>query len=297
MRIGILVALVFAWRVFCTEFLAAQDFPQLSATDVSKAKIIKQKTYEGEGLYGYMDGGAELYMAYGFEKLSLQEIEINSEKYTVIIYRMAEPQSAFGIYSIYRFKCDSTIKLTRNECVTAYQYSAQRNKYYYSVINQSGSKAAQQESLNMAKILIGKIYPDSIPWPDLFNMDVLIEYQTSLKYIRGNIALQQVLVDWNQYLGAFKNYSMWYLPIENENSGNIYMAIINFINAADCKAFLKNTALSVQNIGDKNLKKGKLGWMINENSILYLDITGIKESPDPYANAIYLFLTKLGKRR
>jgi hypothetical protein len=297
MRRRIWLALILALEMVSFESLSAQEFPQLLKEDIPDAKITVQKTYEGEGLYGYIDGGAELYMAYGFEKLVLEEVELNAEKYTVLVYKMADPQSAFGIFSLYRYKCDSAVRLTRSECITAYQYLAERNRYYYSIINQSGSKLAKQESLNLAKIFAGKIHPDSIPWPDLFNMDLFIGYQNSLRYIRDNVALQQVLADWTLYFESIKNYSLWFLPVENERTGNFYIALIRFTNATDCAVFIKNSSLSLHNTGEMNIKKEKLGWMTNENSILYFDAGGMKESPDPYLNAIYQFLPKLKKKK
>ena len=172
---------IFAWGTGFIEILNSQEMPMLDSSDIPRAKFASLKTYSGHGLYDYMDGGAELYMEYGFDKLCIQEIELTGEKLTVQVYRMADLKSAFGIYSLYPYKCDSSTRLTRCECATRYQYLAERNKFYYSVINQEGSVLARQQSLYIARILAGKIHPDSIPWPDLFNMDLLIGYQNSLQ--------------------------------------------------------------------------------------------------------------------
>jgi hypothetical protein len=297
MRKSTFLIVIFIYATVFSGRLIAQDMPQLDTNDILHSTISSQKTYQGEGLYGYIDGGAELYMAYGFDKLVLQEVELGGEKYTIQIYRMADPQSAFGIYSIYRFNCDSSARLTRCQCATRYQYIAERNRYYYSIINQSGSTLARQQSLDIGHILAGKIHPDSIPWPDIFNMDVFIGYQNSLKYIRSNIALQQVLVEWSKYFEFIKNYSLWYLPIENEISGNIYIAFINFQNTSDAKLFIKNSALKLCKSGDKILTNGKLGWLIGDKELMFLDITRVKEPVSPYISAIYQFMNKLKKKK
>jgi hypothetical protein len=297
MKKGILLLVIFCWGIGLFIIIPAQDIPQLDPDEIQNAKITSQKTYEGEGLYGYIDGGAELYMEYGFDKLMRQELELNGEKFTLLIYRMADPQSAFGIYSLYRYKCDSATRLTRTECNSTYAYMAKRNRFYYSVINQTGSKSARMESIDFAKTLAGKIHPDSIPWPDLFNMDVFIGYQNALKYIRGNIALQQVLVDWSPYFETIRNYSAWYLPVENEKSGTLFLALIRFNNTADRKMFIKNTSLRLQKTGDFNLKKSKMGWNIGDFEILYLDATASNEALIPYASAIYQFLEKLNRKK
>jgi len=297
MKKRILMIVVLAWVFSLFMRLPAQDFPQLDPDEIQNAKITSQKTYEGEALYGFIDGGAELYMAYGFDKLVRQELELNGEKFTLLIYRLADPQSAFGIYSLFRYKCDSSARLTRTECTSDYVYIAERDKFYYSVINQTGSKSARLQSREFVSVLAGKINPDSIPWPDLFNMDVFIEYQNSLKFIRGNIALQQVLVDWSPYFESIKKFSLWYLPVEREKSGNFYIALINFSNEGDCKIFIRNAAVNIQSYGEMNLKKDKVGWMIGKEALLLLDASALNEPISPYASAVYQFLSKYNKKK
>jgi len=61
--------------------------------------------YNKEGLYGYIDGGAEIVLQYGFKELSVFKFKpaagaAAEEKELVLeIYRMGSGQAAFGIYS------------------------------------------------------------------------------------------------------------------------------------------------------------------------------------------------------
>lgn len=60
--------------------------------------------YNKEGLYGYIDGGAEIVLQYGFRELSVFEFkpasEADASKEIVLeIYRMASGEAAFGLYS------------------------------------------------------------------------------------------------------------------------------------------------------------------------------------------------------
>jgi hypothetical protein len=128
-------------------------------------------------------------------------------------------------------------------------------------------------------------------------MDVFIEYQNSLKFIRGNIALQQVLVDWSPYFESIMNFSAWYLPVEREKSGNLYVALISFSNESDCKAFIRNAAVNIQSYGEMNLKKDKVGWMIGKDALLFMDAAALNEPVSPYASAVYQFLSKYNKKK
>nr|CAI78563.1 hypothetical protein [uncultured Aminicenantes bacterium] len=62
--------------------------------------------YVKESLYGYINGGAELYLPYGFENLEVGHFSRTpgtpSREIAVEIYRMASPLGAFGIFSVQR---------------------------------------------------------------------------------------------------------------------------------------------------------------------------------------------------
>jgi hypothetical protein len=56
--------------------------------------------YSGDDLYIYINGGAEIYQEYGFEKVALQDYSGPAESTVSLeIYRMSDPAAAFGIYS------------------------------------------------------------------------------------------------------------------------------------------------------------------------------------------------------
>lgn len=62
------------------------------------------QSFDPNTLYEYIDGGADLYLAYDFEELKVAEYQ-NSQKaaVTVDVYRHRTPTHAFGIYSQERF--------------------------------------------------------------------------------------------------------------------------------------------------------------------------------------------------
>ena len=163
---------------------------------------------------------------------------------------------------------------------------------YYSVINQYGSKKAAQESIELARTLAGKIHPDSIPWPEIFDYDLFIGYQNSLKLIHGNIALQHVLPAWSIFFESVGNYKAWYLPVETDKSGSFDLALISFKNPSDRKLFIKNSSLELQKIGNLNPGNARLGWKIGELDLLFIDASKFKDSLSPYASAFNQYITK-----
>ncbi|MBS0011466.1 MAG: hypothetical protein KFF49_08650, partial [Bacteroidales bacterium] len=49
------------------------DFPGLATDNLENASIESERTYTAESLFGYMNGGAELYLEYGFDRLVVSE--------------------------------------------------------------------------------------------------------------------------------------------------------------------------------------------------------------------------------
>ena len=87
-----------------------KDFPAPTADEAPAIKIIQEKYYDGNALWGHIDGGADLYLEYGFDKLLFQEIELNNIRFRIEYYRMKDPAAAFGIFSVSKFKCDIALK-------------------------------------------------------------------------------------------------------------------------------------------------------------------------------------------
>jgi hypothetical protein len=55
--------------------------------------------YTGDKLFDYMNGGAELYYEYGFERAGVQRYQTPPGEVTVEIYQMDLPANAYGIYT------------------------------------------------------------------------------------------------------------------------------------------------------------------------------------------------------
>jgi len=60
-------------------------------------------TYDARGLFTYMDGGAELYLAYGVQQLRVRKFaRPNQPPITLELYRLASAADAYGVFSFER---------------------------------------------------------------------------------------------------------------------------------------------------------------------------------------------------
>jgi hypothetical protein len=113
--------------------------PLLTPDDLSGARVATTGRYDGQALYGYIDGGAEVYLEYGFTRLTLQTVDLNGTTVNVELYRMKDSAAAFGIFSISRFRCRPVDSLGRYSCPSAYQVQIARGKYFLRASNATGT--------------------------------------------------------------------------------------------------------------------------------------------------------------
>jgi len=135
----------------------AESFPDVDKNDLPGAKISSERIFTGESLFGYIDGGAELYLEYGFINAHISEISIMGGKYKTEIYRMAGPDEAFGIFSVSRYRCRSMPPVSEFSCQTRYQLQICAGPYYISIINGSGNATDSLASLKIGEKIVKKI--------------------------------------------------------------------------------------------------------------------------------------------
>jgi len=117
------------------------------------------EVYEREGLFGYIDGGAELFLQYGFERLDLGRYRTSAanpaKEITCEIYRMATPLEAFGIFSVKREGSEGTsAALPAPNIFDAGQASFVRGPCYVNILGFDTS-AAEMEAF--ARAVAGRL--------------------------------------------------------------------------------------------------------------------------------------------
>lgn len=142
-------------------------------------------------LYGYIDGGAELYFELGFEQLTQQKYENGPDQITVDFYRMADPIAATGVYLA---KCGRETpdgRFAERHTVNRYQLMFQRDRYFVIVTNASGNERRAPEVVKVAQFIAAKLPPN----PRLAALAQLPQaglVADSIRLIRGPVGLQSV---------------------------------------------------------------------------------------------------------
>ena len=184
-----------------------EGFPCISEDRLERGKIKSERTYTKESLFGYMNGGAELYLEYGFDRMVVSEIDIDGTEYKVEVYKMDGPEAAYGIYSVSVFRCDTSGHLDAYACQTAYQLQLCKGEYYISIINNSGKAVAADQSIRLAKILLPPVRGNSFGPGDFLHDMSLYEDITRMVLVKGELGLFNGAFEWNDILNGVENYT------------------------------------------------------------------------------------------
>ena len=191
--------------------------PVPTEEDLPGAEFLRDEIYVGGALWGLINGGADLYYEYGFDRMTLQEISIEDEQFRLELYRMNGPRSAFGIYSVSRHGCESNSVVVAGDCLNKYQYQFYSGNYYLSLINYSGSSEAQDIAVKIAGIMASRTEGGRYIVPELFQHEVFMDHIDRLKVIEGIIGMQNVLPSVAPLFQGLDNYHLFYLEMRNND--------------------------------------------------------------------------------
>jgi hypothetical protein len=193
----------------------------LALSELPGIEVEQTRMFTAESLYGYIDGGAELYLEYGFDTLVVTELVSGGTDIKVEFYRMKDAEAAFGIFSVSRFRCNGGPKLTEHLCWSAYQLQFCKGRYYVSIINGSGTDAEQKTANEIAAYLISSITDTPFDPGHFFEGGLDDETMKSAVLIRGPLGIYNgipVLID---ALGDVTGYSALIIKKDQKTIGSL----------------------------------------------------------------------------
>jgi hypothetical protein len=151
--------------------------------------IVPPVIYPGSELYTMIDGGAEVYLEYGFKQAaSAVYLSKDTDRIEVQLYQMKDAQAAFGIITHLRSSKDSIIG-TDYHAIFNSDYSLLQKGIFFAIISWTNSDRNQELHKSIALSLL-KNMEDSGSLPELVVRAVKAGYSINqLKYIRGKLAL------------------------------------------------------------------------------------------------------------
>ena len=149
------------------------------------------KRFAQADLYGYIDGGAELFLEYGFEQLIVQKYRNGTDDFAIEAYRMADPAAATGIYLTKAGKETPAAGFKERHTANKYQLMFCRNRYFVIINNLSGKEALAPVQVKFASFVASKLPPPA-PLADLRALPRQGLVPGSARLVRGAYGLQGV---------------------------------------------------------------------------------------------------------
>ena len=150
---------VFSLVLILLTNLNAQNFEslKLTRTDLPGMEETRFSVYDENSLWGYINGGADLYLEYGFSEMFAQDFVWETEPFKIDAYFMNSPEAAFGIFSVSRFSCKENGKISKWDCINPYQVQVAYGNLYLSVVAYNGTERSMELAEKIASKLIKKL--------------------------------------------------------------------------------------------------------------------------------------------
>jgi len=141
-------------------------------------------------LYGYINGGAELFLEFGFDQLTLQKYSNGAKVIAVEIYRMVDPAASTGIYLM---KCGKEARdpsFKERHTLNRHQLMFVRSRYYVTINNLSGAEGMGPQMLTFGGAVAAALPADR----PLSNRGLPAQGQVpgTLRLVRGPVSLQSI---------------------------------------------------------------------------------------------------------
>ena len=114
----------------------------------------KVRQFSGDNLYGYINGGAELFKEYGFKSLYIQTYAKNKTELGLEVYEMTSPEAALGIYLAKRGVSNSHPDISSLNSWNNYQFTIVKNRFYVIIRNFEGDSSFVSDMIDLAELVL-----------------------------------------------------------------------------------------------------------------------------------------------
>lgn len=217
---------------------------QLSDNDVAGISVKTTRIYDSTSLWDYIDGGADLYLEYGFHRVIIQELTSGKSDFLLEIFEMNTPLAAFGVYSVSRFDCfpGSSISLLSDlpvSCMNSHQLSFPVGMSYIRISHDKDSDEDKMAVINIALKISKKIRNYKPAAPEILGYLISDEMRSELKFASGKLGIQNSYPRLSVLFNNIHSFEAFLFPPGKEGS---VLAVCTFNNGDDREIFKKNIA-------------------------------------------------------
>jgi hypothetical protein len=152
-----------------TDRFASENFLPLEFADAAVRRSSEIRTFYGDSLWQYINGGAELYHRYNFVEVATVDYKTKATEITVDIYRFDNAVNAYGLYSMIRPDKAGLLSLGIEGFASAGSLQFVKGEYLVNLIGYDESDATNF-ALAQAAEELNKLIPGTTDRPDAFRV-------------------------------------------------------------------------------------------------------------------------------
>ena len=265
-RFAATITLIAALAAALLPFPVSASAPlQLRADDLPGWEVGAPDSYGANQLYGYINGGAEIYLEYGFRRVLGQRCTKDRHELQADIYEMVNTEAAFGMFSTLRGRCGTKLPGSAWHCVTPEQILFTKGKYLVSIVPYDRAAGTREAAMTAARALLARIREADYRAPRPFGDAPFSTSQQTLRYVHGPLALQSVLGDWQPFFDGIKRFEMHHVTV-GDGGRLTEAAVITFRSRRDAERFLAQCVLAKAAV--------KNGWRVDPKREIALRLDG-----------------------
>lgn len=204
--------------------LSSMLFLAVSAYGSNDLKILRERTFTGKALYGFMNGGSDLYYEYDFAELKALDVSSGGKKFSVELYKMGSPEDAFGIYSIHAFGFHTRDTILDYCNFSKYQMQAAVGDVYVSIVYETPCLGVNMDAVEIARMFINEeVKKPDIPLEVLSNANGVTG---NIKMMRGPLSVMNGAPTAAHYLDEVPGGALWKFQ-ENINGDYLFLFIVD----------------------------------------------------------------------
>jgi len=191
---GLLIGVISAFLAAGGSLAARQAIPGPPAIPAPEfapgwAKAGPLRTFTGQDLFNQIDGGAELFLEFGFARLRLQTYARDKAELTLNAYEMESAASALGVYLMKMGRETPFPEVAARNSSEDVQLTILKGRYFIQVDNLGEVSASKTETVALANAFLAGVAEESVPTP-LDALPAEGKVAGSERLIRGPYGLQ-----------------------------------------------------------------------------------------------------------
>ena len=197
----ILLAAMLLMSGGCAVIVFAEDGPLLPDSIGAWAAVAEEEIFVGDDLFLYINGGAEIYHEYGFERVAVRDYGDGERMISVEVYEMA--RGAFGIFSYLRSTEDEPLELGDGGFLSDYYLDFWSGDRLFVIAAREEFEGDEDVVLAIGREL-AVLFPAAGGEPDAESLlPTAGMVEGSLKYVAGPIAMRNVAPSLSRWFAGF----------------------------------------------------------------------------------------------